>query len=199
MFSMENPTFFYVILPILIFLSRIFDVSLGTLRIIFVAKGMKIIAPIIGFFEVLIWLIVMGQIMTNLTNPINYLAYAGGFATGNFVGIYIEGKLAMGIMLLRIITKKSANELIQFFRAGGYQVTNISADSNEGKVEIIFLPIRRKELPGVIEVVKKYNPNALYTIEDVRGLSEKALPGESSDKRIGFPATRISRFRRKGK
>jgi uncharacterized protein YebE (UPF0316 family) len=141
----------------------------------------------------------MGQIMTNLTNPINYLAYAGGFATGNFVGIYIEGKLAMGIMLLRIITKKSANELIQFFRAGGYQVTNISADSNEGKVEIIFLPIRRKELPGVIEVVKKYNPNALYTIEDVRGLSEKALPGESSDKRIGFPATRISRFRRKGK
>jgi uncharacterized protein YebE (UPF0316 family) len=201
MFNLENPTFFYIILPLLIFLSRIFDVSLGTLRIIFVAKGMKFIAPIIGFFEVLIWLIVMGQIMNNLTNPVNYIAYAGGFAAGNFVGIYIEGKLAMGIMLLRIITKKSANELIQFFRAGDYQVTNIPAETKEGSVQIIFLPIRRKELPLVIEVIQKYNPNALYTIEDVRMVSGTALPVQQDlkRKRLGAAANYVNRFRRKGK
>lgn len=199
MFDLNNPTFYFVILPILIFLSRIVDVSLGTLRIIFVAKGLKYIAPVIGFFEVLIWLVVMRMIMTNLTNPIHYIAYASGFAAGNFVGIYIEGKLAMGVMLLRIITKKNADELVQYFRAGDYQVTNIPAQSSVGQVEIIFLPIRRKELPIVIEVIKKFNPNALYTIEDVREFSDKALPIDSSNREFRFIHNQIARFRRKGK
>ncbi|MCF7794547.1 MAG: DUF5698 domain-containing protein [Candidatus Cloacimonetes bacterium] len=100
------------ILPILIFISRIFDVSLGTLRIIFVNKGMRYLAPIIGFFEVLIWLIVISQVMQNMNSPINYIAYAAGFATGNYVGILIEQKLAMGITLIRIITRKKGLFLV---------------------------------------------------------------------------------------
>ena len=195
---LSNASFQLIILPILIFISRIFDVTLGTIRIIFVAKGMKILAPLIGFFEVLIWLIAMGQIMKNLTNPINYLAYAGGFAAGNFVGIYMENKLAMGIMLLRIITKKKAKELIQFFRADGYQVTNVSAESNDGLVEIIFLPIRRKELPAIIDMIKTFNPAAMYTIEEVRALSSGAIPYQTN--RINkVPFRRLFRFKRKGK
>lgn len=188
------------ILPILIFLSRIFDVTLGTLRIIFVNRGMRYLAPLIGFFEVLIWLIVISQIMQNLNSPINYIAYAAGFATGNYVGILIEQKLAMGITLIRIITSRKATELLKDFRSKGYSVTNVPAVANSGKVEIIFLPVRRKDIRQIIEIVKIYNPNAVYTIEDVRHLSQGALP-EISYHSIG--SNRLwKRFifsRRKGK
>ncbi|HPA70469.1 MAG TPA: DUF5698 domain-containing protein, partial [Bacteroidales bacterium] len=86
----------YLLLPLFIFLARIFDVSLGTLRIIFVTKGMRIIAPLVGFFEVLIWLLAISRIMQDLDNWVSYIAYAGGFATGNFVGMYLEERLAIG-------------------------------------------------------------------------------------------------------
>jgi len=137
---------------------------------------MKFLAPIIGFFEVLIWLIVIGQIMQNLTNVANYIAYAGGFAMGNFVGIFLEQKLAMGIVLVRIITLKNARELIAHFRGLDYRVTNVPAEANAGKVEIIFLPVKRKDIRSVITAIKKYNENALYTFEDVRVMSEWAIP-----------------------
>ncbi|MBN2017861.1 MAG: DUF2179 domain-containing protein [Candidatus Cloacimonetes bacterium] len=191
----------YGLLPLLIFLSRIFDVSLGTLRIIFVNRGMKFLAPIIGFFEVFIWLVVIGQIMQNLTNITNYIAYAGGFAMGNFVGILLEQKLAMGIVLLRIITMKKAKELIVYFRGLGYRVTHVPAEANDGKVEIIFIPIKRKDIRSVIEAIRKYNENALYTFEDVRAISEWAIPGRK--KRHLVPSFKayphLFKFKRKSK
>ena len=200
MFS-DSGLFSYALLPFLIFISRVFDVSLGTLRIIFVNRGMKYLAPIIGFFEVLIWLIVIGQVMQNLTNVTNYIAYASGFAMGNFVGIFLEQKLAMGIVLLRIITMKNARELIAHFRGLGYRVTNVPATANDGKVEIIFLPVKRKDIRNVIAAIKKYNENALYTFEDVRALSEWAIPKKERyqmfPKLKAYP--RLFKFKRKGK
>ncbi len=197
----DSGFFSYALLPFLIFISRVFDVSLGTLRIIFVNRGMKFLAPIIGFFEIFIWLIVIGQIMQNLTNVTNYIAYAGGFAAGNFVGIFIEQKLAIGIVLLRIITMKKAKELIAHFRGLGYRVTNVPAEANDGKVEIIFLPVKRKEIKNVIAAIKKYNENALYTFEDVRALSEWAIP--KKERHQMFPKLkaypRLFKFKRKGK
>lgn len=164
------------ILPVLIFLSRIFDVTLGTLRIIFVNRGMKYLAPFIGFFEILLWLIVISQIMQNMNSPINYIAYAAGFAMGNFVGILLEQKIAMGVILLRIITQTKAQELIQYFRADGYFVTNIPATSNTGEVEVIYLNLRRKELKEALKMIKIFNPNAIYTITDMRLASKGMYP-----------------------
>ena len=112
-----------------------------------------------------------------MDSPINYLAYAAGFAMGNFVGIYLEGKLAIGIILLRIITQKKAKELIQYFRADGYYVTNIPATSNTGEVEVIYLNLRRKELHDVLKMLKILNPNAIYTITDLRLASKGTYPG----------------------
>ncbi|HPR17441.1 MAG TPA: DUF2179 domain-containing protein [Candidatus Cloacimonadota bacterium] len=188
------------LLPILIFFSRIFDVTLGTMRIIFVNRGMRYLAPFIGFFEVLIWLIVISQIMQNINSPINYIAYAAGFATGNFVGILLEQKLAMGVTLIRIITQKKASELITHFRELGYAVTNIPAIGNNGEVEIIFLPARRKEMQQIIETVKQYNPNAVYTIADLRQLSYGALPSASYEStRWNRPWNRLFGSLRKSK
>ena len=98
----DSDLFSYVLMPLLIFLARICDVSIGTMRIIFVSKGKRNIAPILGFFEVLIWITAISKIMQNLDNYVNYIAYAAGFATGNFVGMIIEEKLAMGIQMIRV-------------------------------------------------------------------------------------------------
>jgi len=188
------------LLPLIIFFSRIIDVTLGTLRIIFVNRGMRYLAPVIGFFEVLIWLVVISQIMQRLSSPINYIAYAAGFASGNFVGIWLEGKLAVGLTMVRIITRTKAKELIKFLRDSDYRVTHVPAEANSGKVEMLFLPARRKEVPALIDIVKEYNPNALYTIEDMRMVSMWSLPGtplNTSRKRKAY--WRSNRFKRKGK
>ncbi|WP_299523101.1 DUF2179 domain-containing protein [uncultured Lutibacter sp.] len=165
--------FTYFILPLMIFFSRIIDVTLDTLRIVFVAKGNKFLAPLLGFFEILIWLIAITKIMQNLDNVACYIAYAAGFATGNYIGLIIEEKLAMGIQMFRIITQKDATPLIEKLINGGYKITSIVADGNKGSVHIIYLVVKRTENKNIISIINHFNPNAFYSIEDVRHVNEK--------------------------
>lgn len=165
---MGTETFTWVVLPLLIFLARILDVTVGTLRIIFVARGNRLLAPILGFFEVFVWLLAIGQIMRNLDNVLCYIAYAGGFATGNFVGIWIEQKLALGKLMVRIITKRNADVLIANLRRKGFGVTSVDAEGSQGPVSVVFLVIKRIDLELVIQDIEIHNPNAFYTIEDTR-------------------------------
>lgn len=165
-----------VLLPILIFLARVCDVSLGTIRIIFVSKGIKYLAPIVGFFEILIWLLAISQIIQNLTNAYYYIFYACGFATGTFVGILIEEKLSIGTVMIRIITKRDATELIKHLKSEKYGLTTVCAEGMDGPVKIIFTVIRREDIDMVIKCIKKHNPNAFYSIEDVRSVEEAMFP-----------------------
>ncbi|MDR2635402.1 MAG: DUF5698 domain-containing protein, partial [Campylobacteraceae bacterium] len=98
-------------IPLLICLARITDVTIGTMRIIFLSKGMKYLAPVLGFIEICIWLTAITQVMANLTHISNFFAYALGYSIGNFLGIFIEGKLAIGTVVVRIITKKDSRAL----------------------------------------------------------------------------------------
>ena len=109
----DTSFFTYFLLPFLIFVSRILDVTIGTIRIVMVAKGQKFWAPLLGFFEVFIWLLAISRIFENLDNWACYFAYAAGFAAGNYIGLIIEERLAMGIVKIQIITRRSAIELIQ--------------------------------------------------------------------------------------
>jgi len=163
----QSEFFAWVILPLLIFLSRITDVSLGTVRLIFVSRGMKYVAPIVGFFEVLIWILVIGQIMQHLSNPICYVAYAGGFATGNFVGLLIAEKLSLGMVLIRVITPKEIGGLVECLKQRRYGVTSIEGQGANGPVEIVFTIVARRDVGTVVELVKKFNPQAFYSIEEV--------------------------------
>ena len=101
--------FNWVVLPLVIYLARMTDVTLGTLRIVMISKGKRKIVPIIGFFEVLLWLIAIGQIMQNLNNVMCYFAWAGGYATGTFLGLFLEEKLALGTQVIRLITNKAVS------------------------------------------------------------------------------------------
>jgi uncharacterized protein YebE (UPF0316 family) len=193
----DSWTFTWIILPILIFCARICDVPIGTIRIIFVSRGRKGIAPLLGFFEVLIWLIAIGKIMQNLTNFMAYLAYAGGFATGNFIGMLIEEKLAVGNVIVRVITRKVADSLVEDLSNRGFGVTSISAEGNEGPVNIVYSVIKRSDLNTVIEDVKKFNPRAFYSVEDVRAVSEGIFPLKRT--LLGKKYLGLHRGRRKGK
>ncbi|MDW7725518.1 MAG: DUF2179 domain-containing protein [Candidatus Methanoperedens sp.] len=187
----NSQTFSLIILPVLIFTSRIIDVTFGTLRIIFISRGEKFIAPVFGFFEILIWLLAIAQVMTNLTNVTYYLAYAGGFAMGTFVGIYLEEKLAMGILIVRIITKKEANELVENLKSKGYGVTSFDGQGAIGPVKLIFTTIKRKDVDKVVEIIKRFNPKAFYSIEEVRSASEGIFPV----KKPGFIPASLHRYR----
>ena len=173
---LNSELFKWFILPLLIFVARVLDVSLGTLRVIFISKGMKLFAPLLGFFEILIWLLAIGQIFHNLSNVACYVAYAGGFAMGTFVGIYIENKLSIGMVIIRIITRKDASELIEFLKSADYGITSTDAEGVTGKVKIIYSIIKRHDLQNIVEFIKKFNPHAFYTIEDVKFVSEGIFP-----------------------
>ncbi|HOG11729.1 MAG: DUF2179 domain-containing protein [Smithellaceae bacterium] len=172
----HSEIFKFVLLPVLIFLARICDVTLDTLRIIYVSRGMKFLAPAIGFVEVLIWLVAITQIFKNLSNPICYVAYAGGFAMGNFIGIIIEEKMAIGTVVIRIITQKDAEALIGCLKENRYGVTHVDAQGAMGQVKIIFTIVKRKSIDSVLEIVRGCNPLAFYTIEDVRSVRKGVFP-----------------------
>ena len=189
--------FEWVILPVLIFCARICDVSLGTIRVIFITKGVRYLAPLIGFFEVIIWLLAIGQVMNNLTNVASYIAYGGGFATGTFIGMRIEEKISLGLTSVRIITIEEPSQLVNYLRSQNYGVTTIDGEGATGQVKMVFSIIRRQDLPDVVELIKKLHPGAFYSIEDVKSVSEGVFPGER--RRFFIPYSEAIRFFRKGK
>ncbi len=181
---LSSGLFEWVILPLLIFSARICDVSLGTIRVIFISKGIKYLAPIIGFFEVIIWLLAIGQVMNNLTNVASYIAYGGGFAIGTFAGMLIEEKLSIGLASIRIVTKDDPGELITYLRSRNYGVTSIDGEGATGPVKMVFSIIRRQDLPLIIPVIRQYHPNAFYVVEEIKSVSEGIFPHQ----RERFPA-----------
>ncbi|PWB50005.1 MAG: hypothetical protein C3F06_12945 [Candidatus Methanoperedenaceae archaeon] len=193
----EPETFSLIILPILIFLARIIDVTFGTIRIIFVSRGLKWLAPVFGFFEIMIWLFAIGQVFGNLTNIRYYVAYAGGFACGNFVGIWIEEKMAIGTLVVRTITKNNGIQLMEMLRSQSFGVTSIDAEGATGKVKIIYSIIKRRDLPKIVEIIKKFNPRAFYSVEEVRSASEGIFPPEKQRSMDNFPG--FFRLMRPGK
>lgn len=177
--------YIWVILPVLIFMARILDVSLGTIRIIFIARNLRYIAPIIGFFEVIIWLLAVRQIMQgdHINTPC-FMAYAAGFASGTYVGMYLENLLSIGKVLIRVITRKDAGDLVEHLKEAGYGLTVVNAEGATGEVKMIFSVVERHDIPCIIDLIKRFNPHSFYTIEDVRFVSETVLPFRVRESKI---------------
>ncbi len=170
--DIDSDIFRWLIIPVLIFLARISDQTIGTLRLMYVSKGIKNLATFLGFMESLIWLLAVSQIFKHLDNPINYIAYAGGYAMGNYIGIYIEGRLSIGNVIVRVVPRKDTTELLNYLRTNNFGVTAVNGEGMLGEVKILFSVVKRKELNHFIEIVHRYNPNAFYTIEDVKVVSQ---------------------------
>jgi uncharacterized protein YebE (UPF0316 family) len=176
----DPHTFSYVVLPIMIFFARICDVTLGTLRVIFVARGQKNIAPFLGFFEVFIWIIVISELLSSANNMVCYIAYAGGYATGNFVGMIIEERIAIGVVLMRIFASNNGSELAEKLRENGFGTTLIHGEGAEGRVDILQVVVSRKSSINVAKLLNNFNPNIFYVIEDIRAVRKGIFPKKKS-------------------
>jgi uncharacterized protein YebE (UPF0316 family) len=174
---MQASVFYaWFLLPFLIFMARVTDVTLGTVRVIFISRGMKYLAPLVGFVEILIWLLAIGQIMQNLSNPACYVAYAAGFAMGNFVGISIAERLSLGVVMIRVITAQDALPLVERLKAEHYGVTSIDGHGTSGQVKVVFTLVPRREVPRVVGLIKTFNPQSFYSIEEVNFVERGIFP-----------------------
>ena len=174
----------YVLLPLLFFVARFCDVTLGTLRTIFVAKGMKKLAPIVGFFEVLIWIVVISQIMQHANNALCYVAYALGFAAGSYVGMLIEERLALGVCIVRVITPKHGEDLVNRLNEKGYGATLMAGKGKVGAVNIIYTIVNRKTIAKVEQLISDFDPHIFYVVEDVRAAKHGIFPSKATNSLI---------------
>lgn len=164
--------FKWIIFPLIIFSARIIDVSLGTIRIIMVSKGKKELAMIIGFFEISIWVMVSAQVIKSLDSFIFVLAYAGGFAVGNFVGMKIDEKIAIGKVTVRLILNDCPKDIINELKENGYGVTYFEATGTRDKAYVVYSIMHRKKLQNFNEIVIKKHPKAFISVEDTRTVHE---------------------------
>lgn len=174
----DSWIFTWIVLPILIFLSRIADQSIGTLRLIFVSKGYKYIAPLLGFFEVIIWLLAVSQILKQMNNYLYYIAYGAGFAAGNFIGLLIEEKLSLGTVIVRIMPRSDSQSLIETLRKNNYGLTTVDGQGSRGPIKIIFLILPRKHLKDLIQLIHQFDPETFYSIEEVKEVRHGILRRE---------------------
>ena len=170
----ESLLYTYLLFPLLIIVARVADVSLGTLRIILFTKGYKTLAPIIGFFEVFIWILVAKQIITDVPNIrdlaslLAYVAYATGYALGTYAGIAFDKRLSLGKVLVRVFVTKDNTELEIDLRKHKFGVTSVDAQGKDGQVKILFIVTNRTELDNCIEMINSHIPSAFFTIENVQ-------------------------------
>lgn len=167
-------------LALLVFAVRIIDVSLGTLRTICVVQGRIGLSVVLGFFEVLIWIIAVSQVINSVSeHPILVVTYAGGFAAGNAVGICLERYFALGSVVVRIISGASHGDIAAALREHTFRVTTLLGEGRDGPVHLIFVTCQRRDLPKVLGVAKSFNPRVFFTVEPVqqhRELLTEVLP-----------------------
>jgi uncharacterized protein YebE (UPF0316 family) len=170
----------WVILPIIIFGARLLDVTLGTIRIIFVARGKKYLAPLLGFLEVFIWITIVSQIVRGAQSIVAYLAYAAGFAVGNYIGMIVEERLAIGTLVIRVILSKDGTALVERLRAEGYGVTYVDGHGASGPVMLVYTVVMRKELARIVNLIQEICPKAFFTVEELRSTQQGIFPVRSS-------------------
>jgi uncharacterized protein YebE (UPF0316 family) len=170
--GISESIFSFILLPFLIFLARITDVSINTIRIIYVLGGRRWTATILGFFESFIWLMAIRQIFEHLDNWICYVAYPAGFASGIFIGMIIEERIAYGKVIVRIITRKEVRVLIEFLNSMKLRYTHVNAEGPDGHENLVFTVLERESLEVLLYKLKDILPTAFYTVEKVNRAAE---------------------------
>ena len=158
------------LMPFIIFFMRVTDMSLDTLRVLFVIRGRKPLAWIMGFFQSALWVVAITSVLSNLDNLWNVIGYAGGFATGNVVGMMIEERLAIGYGHLRIISSRRGKAIVETIRDAGYAVTELPGRGKDGTVSVISCSVKRRDIDNVQRGVSTIDPEAFITVEDIRPL-----------------------------
>jgi uncharacterized protein YebE (UPF0316 family) len=165
-FATANPW----LVAAVIFVVRVLNMTVDTIRMLTVVRGMKTITWILGVIQTVLFVVALGSVINDLDNPLNIISYAVGFATGNVIGMLIEKRLAFGFINMTIISSLRGQELAERLRADGHAVTEIPARGKDGTVEILETSVQRKFAPGVKELVMQIDPSAFITSRDIQPL-----------------------------
>lgn len=163
----ESIPYFETLLPFLIFLTRTVDTSLGTLRIVLISRGNRKAVRLVGFFEVLLWITAIGQVMQHLNHWSSYIAWAMGFTFGSMIGFKIEERLALGKHQLRIITPQPVDSFLEALKEINQGYTVFDGMGANGPVKQLFLILNRKNNKEVVALVKEHIPQSFCSVSDV--------------------------------
>ncbi len=152
---------------LLIFLARMIDVTLGTIRNLYVNAGLKISSAVAGFFQMIVWVFAVAGLVNDLNDISRIILYALGFSAGTIAGIWIEDKIALGFRSVRIMNQDKGLSLARILREEGYNITQIPAQGYKDQVEVVIAILSRKEIIDFTALVEKLAPNVFYTIEKV--------------------------------
>jgi uncharacterized protein YebE (UPF0316 family) len=177
-----------ILLPLIIFVAETLVVTISTVRIISVSRGRKVLASVLGTFEITIWLFAIGKVMQNLNDWSCFVAFAAGFTIGNFFGVLLEAKLAIGNLVVRVITHRNGAEIVEALKAAEYGVTSIDAQGATGAVQVILTVIPRKELANVVTLIKACDPKVFYSVDDLQSAAAGISPAARVSPRKLLPS-----------
>jgi len=160
-----------------IFSLRVVNIALDTVRMLFVVRGERVLAAVIGFVETLLFLVAIGKVIQDLTNIPNVLAYCVGFAVGTWVGMVLEDRLALGYVRMHVVSLQKAGEIASSLRGGGYGVTEMMGRGKEGSVGILEVVAKRRDVTSITRAVTGVDDEAFITTEETRSVYRGYIPG----------------------
>jgi uncharacterized protein YebE (UPF0316 family) len=156
--------------PFVIFGLRIVDVSMGTVRVLLVVRNAKVLVPLIGFFEILIWISAVSGVVANLDSPLLMVGYAGGFATGNVIGLHIEERIALGLATVRTVVMEEGARVAGVLRQAGFGVTEMEGMGRDGPVEVLYSVIPRRHVQRFLAILDREAPRSFVVVDEPRGI-----------------------------
>lgn len=174
--AITTPSWEILAVALLIFILRVSDVALGTWRLIVVAHGHKRLAAVLGFFEITIWVFAISSVMNNLGNIWLIMGYSTGFATGTVLGIYIEEKVALGSVMISVVSTAQGEAIGRRLRDHGFRVMQYEGASENDKLQILSAIAPRKRLSLTLREIQFIDPNAMLTVEDLRMAKVPTMP-----------------------
>ena len=165
---------------LLIFCLRILDVSVGTLRVMYMVRGDRRKAVPLAFFESLVWVFAISRIMKEVDNPTNMVAFAAGFAAGTFVGMSLERWIASGFVMFRVVSDVGKEKLAVEVRSAGFGVTLVAGEGREGEQEILFIVALRRRAKELLDLIRRVDDGAFVTVDPVQKAMGGYLPATAS-------------------
>lgn len=167
-FELPPPSTEVLWAVLIIFVLRIVGVALATVRVLIMMRGKKLVAASIGFFEVSVHVLAIGQVVNNLSNVWNLMGYSLGFAVGTLVGMWLEERLALGYATVRIVSRYKGHAVASAIRDAGYGATVAWGQGRDGAVGLVTVTVRRREVDSVCGLADKVDPEAFVTVEEAR-------------------------------
>lgn len=159
-----------VLLALVVFVLRVVNNAMGTVRVVLITRQRRLLASGLGFIESLIFAVTITSVVTDLSNILNLVAYCGGFSVGSYLGMYIEDRFIKSYVTVNIIAQNHGHEIAVALRDAGYGVTESTGEGLQGPVVMLHSVVVHRDLPRLLAIVREKNPDAFVSMEQLRAI-----------------------------